>query len=375
MDYRKNFILFTEWIGVNESLSLVSRYNTLRATIKVLMQDMPLEEIWKFYRNREKFYRNISLIVLFLLLLSLYHIFTEFYDYFYQITPLFVVSYICTLPILRTGFRYSDLWNDKSEFLKLIKSVQIDDYEFQKENFWNLKIGKLNELKESQIQTNVDHNSLSLNFRNETICNKLSLKEYRDIPHMLGFVLRSKIDGQEYSLSYGSILNKIEKDLKKVLDGEKEKKAYLNQSLSFETRIQSLMRCENKFNKLSMREVILFFDPLRSTGNCDRKLEKFNWTDEQLITFVASRFVNNDFSNLNFELNKVNKSLISTFFHQFYVYSTAKTGEQKRGNLQRYYKLLKSTYESFPNDRTDNFASTDINLINDHATYRKSVNI
>lgn len=299
---RTSYILFMEWTGVNESLSPVSRYNVLKATIGILMQDMSLEEIWKFYRDREMFYRNLRLLSMFFLLLLLYQLYKDFYGYFYQLSPFLVTSYVCILPVLKTGHRYSDIWEDKSEFLNLVRSKDIEDYKMQKDNFWNFKNTNAEAhilmlhyhfnfnivvVQTPQRKRNPAYDRFWRRMRSGIFSHELPPKEYFDISEDFVFILKSKIDGQEYSFSYDTIFNKIKSDVVQSPNAEKGKKAYLDPSLSFDARIQSLMCCENNFNLLPMRNVILFFDPLRLRSACDQKLKKFGWTDEQFITFIV----------------------------------------------------------------------------------------
>ena len=386
-----SFILFAEWIGVNESLSPIYRYNVLKATIGKLLPDMSLEDIWKFYRGREMFFRNLRTLVMFVLLLLLYKLYIDFYGYFYQLSPFLVTSYVCLLPVLKTGHRYSDIWEDKSEFLNLVRSKNIEDYKMQKDNFWNYKNINAEEriltlhnhfnfnimvVQTPQRRRNPEYDRFLRKVEAGRFFHGIPPKKYLDISKDFVFILKSKIDGQEYSFSYDTIFNKIKSDVVQSLNAEKGKKAYLDPSLSFDARIQSLMCCENNFNLLPMRNVILFFDPLRLRSACDQKLKKFGWTDEQFITFIVSRFVDKDGTDLNLSLNtKANKSFASTFFHQFYVYSTRTTGEPKRNRLKNYYTLLSSTFCEFEKEKTDNFASTDMELINSHKLYQKSVEI
>lgn len=386
-----SFILFAEWIGANESLSLVYRYNVLKATIGKLMQDMSLEDIWKFYRGREIFFRNLRTLVMFVLLLLLYQLYKDLYSYFYQLSTFLLLSYACTLPVLRTGHRYSDIWDDKSEFLNLVRSKDIEDYKMKKANFWNFKNTDREEriltlhnhfnfnivvMQMPQRRRNPEYDRFWRRMRSGVFSHELPPKEYIDISPDFVFILKSKIDGQEYSFSYDTIFNKIKSDVVQSLNAEKGKKAYLDPSLSFEARIQSLMCCENNFNLLPMRNVILFFDPLRLRSDCNQKLKKFGLTDEQFIAFIVSRFVEKDGSDLNLSLNKdANKGFATTFFHQFYVYSTRITGEPKRNGLKKYYILLSSTFCEFKKEKTDNFASTNMELIKIHTSYQKSVEI
>ncbi|TDS11703.1 hypothetical protein [Sphingobacterium paludis] len=384
-------ILITEWIGVNESLSFESRYKVLKATIGILINDMPLEDIWRFYRKREMFYGSLRLLTMFSLLMFLFQLYNDFYSYFFQLSPLLVTSYVCTLPILRPGYRYSDIWEDKSEFLNLVRSKDIEDYKMQKDNFWNYKNINAEErvltlhnhfnfdimvVQTPQRRRNPEYDRFFRKVEAGRFFHGIPPEEYFDISKDFVFILKSKIDGQEYSFSYDTIFNKIKSDVVQSLNAEKGKKAYLDPSLSFDARIQSLMCCENSFNLLPMRSVILFFDPLRLRSDCDPKLKKFGLTDEQFITFIVSRFVEKDGVDLNLSLNKdANKGFAATFFHHFYVYSTKTTGEPKRNGLKKYYILLSSTFCEFKKEKTDNFASTDLELIGNHESYQKSVEI
>jgi len=260
----------------------------------------------------------------------------------------------------------------------------------QKNNFWNHKNTYAEErvltihyhfnfnvvvTQSPQRKRNPEYDRFWLKVEAGRFSHGIPPEEYLDISENFVFILKNKVDGHEYSFSYDTIFNKIKSDVLRVLNAEKEKKAYLDTSLSFDARIKSLMSCKNNFNLLPMRNVILFFTPLHFQSDINHMIKNLGLTDEQFISFIVSQFIERNGTCLDYSLNGASKAKIATLFHQFYIYSTRITGEPKRKGLKKYYSLITGTFSEFHKDKTDNFTSLDTELIRTHRSYRESVGI
>ncbi|GEM_PF-1999932 len=371
-----SFTLFCEWIGANESLNPVSRYNVLKSTVCILMQDMSLEDIWKFYRRRELFYRHLMLLGIFCLLLALYHLYTYFYNHFFQLSPILVVSYVCTLPILKTGHRYSDIWTDKNEFLRLNRSRDIEDYKIQKANFWNHKNTGSGEriltlhdrfnfntvvVQTPQRKRNPEYDRFWQVVNSGTFLHGFPPEEFLDTPKNFELTLRSTKDGREFSIPLKAFINKIQSNIEESVIAMKKKNDALELSFNFEKSLGFLMSSENNFNQIPMSYVIKYFDFFRRNTSCSvKELKGINLTDDQYIRFINELIVEGREICLDFILPKgVKKEFVRSVFHKFFVYNLTFAEDYNvsynKKAIGNYVRLMSLTFKQFKGDKGDNF--------------------
>lgn len=375
---RKYFIFFTEWIGVNESLSLVFRYSALKATVSLLLRDMSLEDVWKFYRKREMVYRSIRLLAMLFLLLVLYQLYKDFYSYFYQLSPLMVTAYICMLPILKTGHRYSDIWEDKSEFLNLVRSRDIENYKMQKANFWNYK----NTYDEERILTihyqfnfnivvvqmpqrkrNPEYDRFLRKVEAGRFFHGIPPEEFLDTPNNFELILRSTKDGREFPISLKAFIDRIQTDIEASITAGKKRNDFLDASLDFEQSLKMLRASENNFNQVPMYLVVRYFDFFRRNSSCNiKELKGINLTDEQYVRFINELIVEGNEICLDFILPKgVKKEFVRSVFHKFYTYNLPFANEYdvsyNEKAISNYVRLMSLTFKEFKGDTGANFKS------------------
>src|SRR5690606_33460934 len=279
----KRLILFGELLCINETLSERKRLHKLLETVCVLLnKKMSLEDIWKFYQKRRSIYSNISIGLLFVYLVMIYHVYLYNESDLLFMFPYLSICYLCTMPLVMPERKYNSFWDNKEEFVSLIRSNNIDQYLMEKNNFWN--VNKSNNME--RVLT------LSYKYKfNVAVLEKKFSPRERQIQKLLK---ASRLDGGLYRDIYpDEIINNIDKfqltltdknsgetydiSLKvmfeSILRNVKDNNIELNIDSSFEIEIKKIKELKNSFNHVPMENIIIYFDFIRK--NSKRRIEGF----------------------------------------------------------------------------------------------------
>ena len=367
----KRLILFGELLCINETLSERKRLHKLLETVCVLLnKKMSLEDIWKFYQKRRSIYSNISIGLLFVYLVMIYHVYLYNESDLLFMFPYLSICYLCTMPLVMPERKYNSFWDNKEEFVSLIRSNNIDQYLMEKNNFWN--VNKSNNME--RVLT------LSYKYKfNVAVLEKKFSPRERQIQKLLK---ASRLDGGLYRDIYpDEIINNIDKFqltltdknsgetyeislkvmLESILRNVKDNDIELNMNSSFEIEIKKIKELKNSFNHVPIENVIIYFDFLRKNSN--RKIQGFEGvllSDQSYLRFIKEMFVENKDVFLNFNLPaKIQDQTIKALFYKFYEYNSdwaILNGTRKSEYKQeKAVVLLSRTFERFKNYKGANF--------------------
>ncbi len=374
----KRLILLGELFCVYDTLSERLRLNKLLDTTSMLLKNkMSLEEIWLFYQRRRDYYKLIGNIILFLFGCMIYYSVTNEKINLYIMIPYIVISFFFVQTLIKPERKYRSVWDNKEEFVSLIRSNDIDQYMRHKESFWNNNISNNNErilTLTSKYKFNVFVVKQYTRLSDDSLpCVAETLPSYGGVDFgSFSMFLKSHIDGSIHELTLD--------DLKRFfypVENEMQPR-YLNQSLSYSARIKNLCDYKNNFNNIELNEVVAFFQPLRKFGKCHSDLKCFDLSDDEFIDFIVVNFIENtsdDSKFLKLTFKKGSKGKLLTLFHQFFIYSVDKLGLQKRGSLDYYKKLYLRTFDGLENLKDSNFSSTDTDFEQLMNLYRNQNNL
>lgn len=379
----KRLILFGELLCVNEILSERLRYMKLLETVDLLSKNkMSIEEIWNFYQRRKVLYEQVGIAILLIFITMIYHVYLHKASDLVFMIPGLSVCYLCVLPLVKPERNYHNVWDNKEEFVSLIRSSDIDQYMRHKESFWNNNISNHNEsilTLTNKYKFNVTVFEKKISPRERQLqkllkASRLNGELYRDIyPDEIinnidkfQLTLTDRGSGETFNISLklmiDSIINNVKESLAEKIGVENSEIRYLNINLSYDARIKHLVEFQNNFNLVPLDKVVLFFQPLRKTSSCNDKLKCFGLTDDEFIMFIVRNFIENTHDQtkfLNLEYKRGTKGKLLTLFHQFFLYSMNLSGEQKRGKLEYYKMLYLRTFDGLENLKDSNFSSTD----------------
>ncbi len=367
----KRLILFGELLCINETLNERLRYMKLLETVDSLIKNkMSIEEIWNFYQRRKVLYEQVGIGILLLFIIMIYHLYLHnASDLVFMIPGLFV-CYLCALPLVKPERNYHNVWDNKEEFVSLIRSNNIDQYLMEKDNFWN--VNKSNNMErvltlsyKYKFNVAILEKRFSPRERQLQKLLKASRQDgglYRDIyPDEIinnidkfQLTLTDKNSGETYEISLKVMLESI---LRNVKDNDIE----LNMNSSFEIEIKKIKELKNSFNHVPIENVIIYFDFLRKNSN--RKIQGFEGvllSDQSYLRFIKEMFVENKDVFLNFNLPaKIQDQTIKALFYKFYEYNSdwailngARKSEYKQ---EKAVVLLSRTFERFKNYKGANF--------------------
>lgn len=374
----KRLILFGELLCINETLSERLRYMKLLETVDSLSKNkMSIEEIWNFYQRRKVLYEQVGIGILLIFIIMIYHVYLHKASDLVFMIPGLSVCYLCVLPLVKPERNYHSVWDNKEEFVSLIRSNDVDQYMKHKESFWNNNISNNNErilTLTNKYKFNVFVVKQYTRLSDDSLpCVAEALPSYGGVDFgSFSMFLKSHIDGSIHELTLD--------DLKRFfypVENEMQPR-YLNQSLSYSARIKNLCDYKNNFNNIELNEVVAFFQPLRKFGKCHSDLKCFDLSDDEFIDFIVVNFIENtsDVSKfLKLTYKKGSKGKLLTLFHQFFIYSVDKLGLQKRGSLDYYKKLYLRTFDGLENLKDSNFSSTDTDFEQLMNLYRNQNNL
>lgn len=368
----KRLILFGELLCINETLSERKRLQKLLETVCVLLnKKMSLEDIWKFYQKRRSIYSNISIGLLFVYVVIIYHVYLYNESDLIFMFPYLSICYLCTMPLVMPERKYNSFWDNKEEFVSLIRSNNIDQYLMEKNNFWN--VNKSNNMERVltlsyKYKFNVAVLEKKFSPRERQIQKLLKASRlggglYRDIyPDEIinnidkfQLTLTDKNSGETYDISLKVMLESI---LRNVKDNNIE----LNIDSSFEIEIKKIKELKNSFNHVPMENIIIYFDFIRK--NSKRRIEGFEGiliSDKDYLRFIKDIFVDNKENVFfNFKLPaKMQDQKIKALFYKFYEYNRewaildgAPHSEYKQ---EKAITLLSRTFERFKDYNGYNF--------------------
>lgn len=372
----KRFILFGELLCINETLSERLRYMKLLKTIDLLMKDkMSIEAIWKFYQTRRVIYANIGTGLLLLFILMIYHVYLHEPSDLLFMFPGISISYLCALPLVKPERNYHNVWDNKEEFVSLIRSNDIDQYMRHKESFWNNNISNNNEriltltyiykfnvivLPKVERKRNPEYAKFWRDVERGAMFHGVPPEEFLEsIPDPNSPI---KIINGAYEIPYETFKAIMFKDLLAELKKEQDlTHANLVNDASYAIEISKLFDTENKFNHVPMENVIIYFDFLRK--NSKRKIQGFEGillSDQSYLRFIKEIFVENKDVFLNFNLPaKIQDQTIKALFYKFYEYNSEwaiLNGARKSDYKQEKVVLLLSRiFERFKDYKGANF--------------------
>jgi hypothetical protein len=358
----KRLILFGELFCVYDTLSERLRLNKLLDTTSMLLKNkMSLEEIWLFYQRRRDYYKLIGNIILFLFGCMIYYSVTNEKINLYIMIPYIVISFFCVQTLIKPERKYRSVWDNREEFVSLIRFNNVDQYMSDKNNFWN--VNKSNNTERILTLTNKYKFNVFV-VKQFTSLSDDSLPTVTEALPSYGGVdfgsfsmfAKSHIDGTIHEFTLDDLkrfFNPVENEIQP---------RYLNQSLSYSARIKNLCDFKNNFNNIELNDVVAFFQPLRKFGKCHSALKCFDLSDDEFIEFIVVNFIDNtsdDTKFLKLTYKKGSKGKLLTLFHQFFIYSVDKLSLQKRGSLDYYKKLYLRTFDGLEDLKDSNFSSTD----------------
>ncbi|WP_313368674.1 hypothetical protein [Sphingobacterium mizutaii] len=332
----KRLILFGELLCVNEILSERLRYMKLLETVDLLLKNkMSIEEIWNFYQRRKVLYQQFGIGILLIFILMVYHVYLHKASDLVFMIPGLSVCYLCVLPLVKPERNYCNVWDNKEEFVSLIRFNNIDQYMRHKESFWNNNISNNNErvLTLTNIyKFNVTVFEKKISPRERQLqkllkTSRLNVELYRDIyPDEIinnidkfQLTLTEKGSGETFDISLklmiDSIINNVKESLTEKIVFENSEIRYLNKNLSYDARIKHLVEFQNNFNLVPLDKVVLFFQPLRKSSSCNDKLKCFGLTDDEFIMFIVRNFIENTHDQtkfLNLEYKRGTKGKLLT---------------------------------------------------------------
>src|SRR5690606_23134760 len=275
-------ILFGELLCIHETLSKRLRYMKLLETVDSLIKNkMSIEEIWNFYLRRKVLYEQVGIGILLIFIIMIYHVYLHKASDLVFMIPGLSVCYLCVLPLVKPERNYHNVWDNKEEFVSLIRFNNIDQYMRHKESFWNNNISNNNErvLTLTNIyKFNVTVFEKKISPRERQLqkllkASRLNGELYRDIyPDEIinnidkfQLTLTEKGSGETFDISLklmiDSIINNVKESLTEKIVFENSEIRYLNKNLSYDARIKHLVEFQNNFNLVPLDKVVLFFQP------------------------------------------------------------------------------------------------------------------
>lgn len=374
----KRLILFGELLCINETLSERLRYMKLLKTVELLLKNkMSIEEIWSFYQRRKVIYTNIGTGLVLLFILMIYHVYLQEASDLVFMFPYLSICYLCTMPLVMPERKYNSFWDNREEFVSLIRSNNVDQYMSDKNNFWN--VNKSNNAERILTLTNKYKFNVFVvkqftSFSDDSLPTVTeALPSYGGVDFgSFSMFAKSHIDGTIHEFTLDDLkrfFNPVENEIQP---------RYLNQSLSYSARIKNLCEFKNNFNNIELNEVVAFFQPLRKFGQCHSDLKCFDLSDDEFIDFIVVNFIDNSSNDTKFlklTYKRGSKGKLLTLFHQFFIYSVDKLSLQKRGSLDYYKKLYLRTFDGLENLKDSNFSSTDTDFEQLMNLYRNQNNL
>lgn len=370
----KRLILFGELLCINETLSERLRYMKLLETVDSLIKNkMSIEEIWNFYQRRKVLYEQVGIGILLIFIIMIYHVYLHKASDLVFMFPGLSISYSCALPLIKPERNYHNVWDNKDEFVSLIRSNDIDQYMRHKESFWNNNISnnneriltltnkyKFNVIVSKQIERVINPEYIEfIRMANSGISmHGFPPDQYLQIENFINL-----FDTVEKRKIVANFINLIDTEIDRRAE-EKAKvitQANLIDDTSYAFEISKLYNAENKFNHVPMENVIIYFDFLRK--NSKRKIQGFEGvllSDQSYLRFIKEIVVENKDVFLNFNLPaKIQDQTIKTLFYKFYEYNSEwaiLNGARKSDYKQeKAVVLLSRIFERFKDYKGANF--------------------